>query len=95
MEEIKGMIQYHTFIPYERVIKIKDKKTISIERWIIAEIQRQHPEARRNFSKVVEWMLISSVNNPKQFWRSKIKYHQQSLHAAVDTMKRIEEMKTE
>jgi len=69
---------------------MKRQKTITLETWLIEEIMRKHPQARTNFSRVAEALLMSAVNNPLQYWRAKAKLHQQLFQSAmlhVDTLR--------
>lgn len=76
------------------MVKIKDKKTISLDRWIIDEIHRKHPTSRHNFSLVVSAMLRAVLNSPLIYWKAQAKHHQQLLSAAIYHIENIEKLET-
>ena len=66
---------------------MKVKKTISLHDWVIRALCKQYPQGNKNFSAVVEGLLISAIKNPKHFWVSKVQYHETMLHTAREKVK--------
>jgi len=69
---------------------MKRAKTISIDEYLIQEINRQHPKARRNFSLVVCSLLRAILNNPIKYWRAQAKYHNARMMMALKHVETLE-----
>ena len=78
-----------------RVNNMKEKKTLTLNSWVIEEIKKRFPKARFNFSGAVEGLLIASMNNPKAYWRSQAKYHKQYFDIAMQKVKLYDSMENE
>lgn len=71
---------------------MKIKKSISIDNWVLQEIQTRFPKSRYNLSNAIEGLLIASINNPLAYWRSVAKQHKQKFDLALGMVRHFEEM---
>lgn len=71
---------------------MKESKSVSMDIWIIEEIKKQHPRARRNFSLVVCAMLRANLNNPLLYWKAQAKLYQQQLSSALVHVATLQEI---
>lgn len=69
---------------------MKQRKTITIDDWLIKEIKRRHPRARKNFSMIVNALLTAAVNNPLQYWKAQAKYHNVKMQMALEHVQTLE-----
>lgn len=72
------------------VMKMKIKKHITLDDWIVKEIIRQHPRARHNFSQVASALLASCVNNPLAYWHAQAKLNLQRFELAKQHIETLE-----
>ena len=59
----------------------KDRKTVTLDRWLIDAINRIHPGS--NFSSKVEAMLRAIIQRPDLYWKHKAKHHKIQFDHAI------------
>lgn len=72
---------------------MKQKKTITLENWVIQSVLKKIPKARYNFSAGVEALLIVALNDPESYWKAKVKESQLKFSIAVEQLKNIQSIK--